>query len=453
MKTSRAAAGVAATVLVVGAAAVGSQSASSKAQQDLGAALFRETALTNPGSDFRASCDTCHHVGSDPRGGGGGNRFYSDGSPRSLMPGHGSVVQETTLRNTPSLLDLDRAPRLGLDGRYASLDDLLRDKLVSQHLGWKEADRARAVANLQNVLMNDARTDYRALFQAAYRVEVEGLDEEQARDQVVRALGDYVRNVRSERTSRWDAFADINRIPPAPSAGELPKHYGGRTHGRIGNQEGRLEIKRPLGFGTAAYEGFKTFFRVDGTASVGNCVVCHVPPTFTNNRFHNAGISQLEYEALHGKGSFAKLGIPGLEAKRPVASFLAIPAKDDPKRVDLGYWNWVDLKAAPERVGEESDAELLKRLAGAFRTPNLRNLPRTGPYMHNGAYASLEDAVRAKIEVSKRAQAKDLPGVDPEFQAMRLSEDDVKPLADFLRSLDEVDEREFRTLLLHFEQE
>jgi cytochrome c peroxidase len=111
------------------------------------------------------------------------------------------------------------------------------------------------------------------------------------------------------------------------------------------------------------------------------------------------------------------------------------------------------LAAAPERVGEESDTELLKRLAGAFRTPNLRNLPRTGPYMHNGAYATLEDAVRAKIEVSKRAQAKDLPGVDPEFQAMRLSEDDVKPLADFLRSLDEVDEREFRTLLLHFEQE
>jgi hypothetical protein len=73
--------------------------------------------------------------------------------------------------------------------------------------------------------------------------------------------------------------------------------------------------------------------------------------------------------------------------------------------------------------------------------------------MHNGAYATLEDAVRAKIEVSKRAQAKDLPGVDPEFQAMRLSEDDVKPLAAFLRSLDEVDEREFRSLLLHFEQD
>ena len=312
------------------------------------------------------------------------------------------TVQETTLRNTPSLLDLDRAPRLGLDGRYASLDDLLRDKLVSQHLGWKEADRARAVANLQNVLMNDARTDYRALFQAAYRVDVEALD----RGAGARAGGPCLDRLRArdplERTSRWDAFADINRIPAAPSAGELPKHYGGRTHGRIGNQEGRLEIKRPLGFRHGPTKGSRLSSaskapRRSETASSATC-----RPRFTDNRFHNAGMSQLEYEALHGKGSFAKLAIPGFDAKRPVASFLAIPAKDDPKRVDLGYWNWIDLKAAPERVGEESDADLLRRMAGAFRTPNLRNLPRTGPYMHNGAYATLEDAVRAKIEVSKR---------------------------------------------------
>src|SRR5262245_41144579 len=163
MKGSRAVwcAGV---LVVAGAASVGSQSAASKARQDLGAALFRETALTNPGSDFRASCDSCHHLGADPRG--GPSRFYSDGSPRSLMPAHGTVQQETTLRNTPALLDLDRPQRLGWDGRYAGLEDLLRDKLQSAQLGWKEADRARAAANLLNVLQNDARTDYHALFKA-----------------------------------------------------------------------------------------------------------------------------------------------------------------------------------------------------------------------------------------------------------------------------------------------
>ena len=91
----------------------------------------------------------------------------------------------------------------------------------------------------------------------------------------MQAIADQVREILSERTSRWDAFADINRIPAALSAGELPKHYGGRIQGRIGNQEGRLEIKRPLGFSAQAYEGFKTFFRTEGATSVGNCVACH----------------------------------------------------------------------------------------------------------------------------------------------------------------------------------
>jgi cytochrome c peroxidase len=363
------------------------------------------------------------------------------------------VVQETTLRNTPALLDLDRATRLGLDGRYASLDELLREKLVSVHLGWKETDRARAIDNLHHVLLDDQETDYRALYRAAYRVDVESLTAEQAYEWVVRALANYIHEILSERTSRWDAFADINRIPAAPSAGEPPKHYGGRIHGRIGNQEGRVLIKRPLGFSPEAYEGFKTFFRTEGTASVGNCVACHVPPAFSDYRFHAAGISQLEHEAVHGAGSFERLAIPGPEATRPIASFLAVPAKDDPARADLGYWNWIDLASAPERVDEESDADLLRRLAGAFRTPGLRNLPRTGPYMHNGAYPTIEDAVRSKLEISRRAQAGTLAGIDPEYQAIRLDERDVHPLAEFLRSLDEVDEHQFRELLLHFEAE
>ena len=46
-----------------------------------------------------------------------------------------------------------------------------------------------------------------------------------------------------------------------------------------------------------------------------------------------------------------------------------------------------------------------------------------------------------------------LRDVDPEYQAMRLGDGDIAPLAAFLRSLDEVDEHEFRSLLLHFEEE
>src|SRR5688500_270347 len=99
MRASRVAA-LAGTLLLLVGVVGGAQSRTSRAQRELGDALFRETVLANPGADFAASCDACHRLGPDPRG--GPERFYSDGTPRSLMPGRRSVVQETTLRNTPS---------------------------------------------------------------------------------------------------------------------------------------------------------------------------------------------------------------------------------------------------------------------------------------------------------------------------------------------------------------
>ena len=44
--------------------------------------------------------------------------------------------------------------------------------------------------------------------------------------------------------------------------------------------------------------------------------------------------------------------------------------------------------------GEEGDRY-------SFRTPPLHNVALTGPWMHNGAYASLEDAVRHHLDAQK----------------------------------------------------
>ena len=46
-----------------------------------------------------------------------------------------------------------------------------------------------------------------------------------------------------------------------------------------------------------------------GTVSFG-----HVPPYFTDNSFHNLGISQVEYDRVHGDGAFQKLAIPVLQS-------------------------------------------------------------------------------------------------------------------------------------------
>jgi cytochrome c peroxidase len=72
------------------------------------------------------------------------------------------------------------------------------------------------------------------------------------------------------------------------------------------------------------------------------CSACHVPPLFLDQRFHALGVPQ------------------------------AAAAAEDPGRF--------------AGTGDEADR-------GAFRTPTLRNLTFTGPYMHNGALATLEDVI------------------------------------------------------------
>lgn len=428
-----------------------SQNRSSKAQRELGELLFFETTLNNPGATFQSGCGGCHFVGKAPRG--GRERFYSEQVPRSLMPGQGSARQETTLRNTPALLDLDGAHRFGIDGRFASLEELVGEKIFSNHLGWQSKDRARAEGQLKTALLDDPAVDYQPKFQAAYRADIETLSEKEVVDLTVRALTQYTGEIQSARTATWDAFADQNRIPLGPARDEDPKHYAGRIYGRLTNQEGRVLIKRPVGFSEEAYQGFKTFFRVEGNASVGNCVSCHVPPDFTDGLFHNTGISELEYTDVNSARALAKLPIAEAAAagRRPDSDFLAVPTKSNKSKIDLGHWNWVDLENSPQRVEGETDDALLQRMIGAFRTPSLRNLPRTDPYMHNGAYPTLESAVANIVRVNSLAREGKLHSIDPDYLLMKLAESDIAPLVAFLRSIDEVGEAEFRELLITFE--
>lgn len=69
-------------------------------------------------------------------------------------------------------------------------------------------------------------------------------------------------------------------------------------------------------------------------------------------------------------------------------------------------------------------------LAGAFRTPTLRDVARTGPYMHDGSLASL----RSVIDYFDRGGGGG-PGRDPRLRPLRLSERDKQDLEAFLVAL------------------
>ena len=67
---------------------------------------------------------------------------------------------------------------------------------------------------------------------------------------------------------------------------------------------------------------------------------------------------------------------------------------------------------------------------GTFKTPTLREVARTAPYMHDGSLATLEAVVDLYGEGGHTN-----PGIDPEIHPVRLTAGEKRALVAFLRSL------------------
>jgi cytochrome c peroxidase len=72
----------------------------------------------------------------------------------------------------------------------------------------------------------------------------------------------------------------------------------------------------------------------------------------------------------------------------------------------------------------------VNRDRGAFKTPTLREIARTAPYMHDGSLATLEDVI-----TFYSAGGRSNPYVAPEMRPREFTADDTRALAAFLRSL------------------
>jgi cytochrome c peroxidase len=67
---------------------------------------------------------------------------------------------------------------------------------------------------------------------------------------------------------------------------------------------------------------------------------------------------------------------------------------------------------------------------GDFKTPTLRDVARTAPYMHDGSMATLDDVVEF-YDGGGRVN----PSLDPEIRPLRLTADERQQLVSFLRAL------------------
>lgn len=144
-----------------------------------------------------------------------------------------------------------------------------------------------------------------------------------------------------------------------------------------------------------------------------NCSSCHFGPLFTNGEFGDTGIP---FFARDGEVDSGRLG--GIARLRASPFNRLGQHSDDP----------TDASATRTRHVERQH-----RNFGEFRVPGLRQVGRTGPYMHDGSVATLEDVVKHYSEVSPDRLHSD--GV-PLVRALGLSTEQRADLVSFLRSLD-----------------
>lgn len=145
-----------------------------------------------------------------------------------------------------------------------------------------------------------------------------------------------------------------------------------------------------------------------------HCSECHTlektQALFTDERFHNTGIG---YQDTMGS----------LEEKTPI---------------QLAPGVWTELDAAMiARVGEKKPADLGRYEVTQdpsdrwkFRTPGLRNVALTAPYMHNGSLKTLEEV----ILFYQRGGIQN-PDLDPLIRPIPLNSGDIKALIAFLNTL------------------
>ncbi|MFN7622318.1 MAG: cytochrome-c peroxidase, partial [Acidobacteriota bacterium] len=74
-----------------------------------------------------------------------------------------------------------------------------------------------------------------------------------------------------------------------------------------------------------------------------------------------------------------------------------------------------------------------------FKTPGLRNISRTAPYMHNGIFPTLEEIVEFYNDGGGRGRGIEVISQDSKVEKLNLSAQQKADLVSFLKSLDNLE--------------
>jgi len=150
----------------------------------------------------------------------------------------------------------------------------------------------------------------------------------------------------------------------------------------------------------------------------GRCVSCHrieqTQALFTDNRFHNIGIG---FKRIRGKED------------QTAAAFL------ESKRQGADVDKTVLTNANVSELGRFAVTDNWTQV-GAFKTPTLRNVAVTEPYMHDGSLKTLDDVVNFYNNGGRVKETDPVSGfLSGGIRPLKLSEQQKKDLVAFLKAL------------------
>jgi cytochrome c peroxidase len=346
----------------------------------LGKILFFEPRLS---SNRSTACSTCH----DPA------LSWIDGKPVAVAAAAGK-------RNTPALWNVAHNRWFFWDGRA--------DSLWSQALKPLEdsAEMGGARVEALNTVAGDAalRARYEAVFGPLPNLGDAARFPPRASPLASNAadLAAWWSMASADRETVSTHFANLGKAiaayvatittGPAPFDRFVADLRTGRTGSRAISE--------------SAQNGLRIFI------GKGNCVLCHGGPSFTNKEFHDTRVRG---------GAADDAGRADGAARLLADEFIAAgPYSDDTEGAraqQLYFFN--------------GTASVL----GHFKTPTLRNVALTAPYMHAGQLATLADVVRHYSTLADAAPPADPGHVEALITPMNLGDEEIADVVAFLESL------------------
>lgn len=156
----------------------------------------------------------------------------------------------------------------------------------------------------------------------------------------------------------------------------------------------------------SAQRGLKLFMGKAG------CVRCHSGPTFTDESFHNLGLGSRPWLDPNDPGRWKGVNMVKKDTFNAAGAYSDAPHG---KRAQ-----WLEFLA---RTAEDH---------GQFKTPSLRNVALSSPYMHGGHFNTLEDVVRFYSKLNEQGAVGHREDM---LKPLELTEAEIGDVVAFLKSL------------------